>query len=51
VLGLLVGCATQDRYHDLRKPDPVEDKTAAAGAFALLAEIVYVLGSWLGPKT
>lgn len=50
LLALLVGCATPDRYHDLRNPDPVE-ATTASGVFSLLAEIVYFLGSWLGPMT
>ncbi len=47
---LCAGCATPDRHHDLRTPDPVE-VTTGDEVFALLMEILYVVGLWLGPET
>jgi len=50
LLVLCVGCATPDRHHDLRTPDPVR-ATQGDEAFACLMQVIYCLGVWLGPKT
>jgi hypothetical protein len=46
LLGVLAGCATPDRHRvdavTASEPSPV---------VGLLAQLLYLLGTWLGPKT
>jgi len=50
MLALIVGCATPDRHHDLGTPDPVTAEEPAP-LIGILVEVLYILGTWLGPKT
>ncbi len=45
LLALCIGCATPHCDDDLVRATPANE------AFAVLMEIIYCLGLWLGPKT